>query len=202
MSARPDKTPTEKLLRNVRVTSKCRFNSAKRLENHSDFSFFTVTLLSLGLILIPLMQHNIKLNLEAYYLNAIQIFLAVATLVYSIIIEMSKYESRAEKLTICGNKLKYLSWKIDNKCSLIKEFSIEELNKFQKQYIKIILTSENHIPNDYNYARLEMKHDYQLSKTDSIVLQCKATIFSLKLYLIPTILLLLEGYFIYKIILF
>jgi hypothetical protein len=52
-------------------------------------------MLSLGLIFIPLMQNaDITLILSNKVINMMQVFLAVAILVYSIIISTSKYDIR------------------------------------------------------------------------------------------------------------
>ncbi|MFW3398424.1 SLATT domain-containing protein, partial [Aliarcobacter butzleri] len=97
----------EKFMFNVRTTAHCRYNASVRLQRLGKFSFFTLIFLSLGLVFIPLMQNaNIKLEIANNVINMMQIFLAVAVLVFSISISTSRYELRAETLRECGDKLK------------------------------------------------------------------------------------------------
>ena len=56
-SKREPKTPIQKLHMSVRVTSDCRYRAAIRLRMSSQASFIATTVLSLGLILIPLFQN-------------------------------------------------------------------------------------------------------------------------------------------------
>ncbi|WP_251373279.1 SLATT domain-containing protein, partial [Escherichia coli] len=101
--------PTQKLLNSMRVTSKCRYNASIRLKRQSQLSFFSTTVLSLGLILIPLLQNaDIHLHLPLKVLNMLQIFLAVSVLVYSVIIGTAHYEIRSKQLNECGDKIKDL----------------------------------------------------------------------------------------------
>jgi ABC-type multidrug transport system permease subunit len=90
----------------MRVTAKCRYNAAVRLQWQGKFAFFTTTVLSLGLIFIPLIQTaGVELAFGASFLNMMQIFLAVAILVYSVVIRTARYDVREETLTECGDKL-------------------------------------------------------------------------------------------------
>jgi hypothetical protein len=99
--------PGEKLLNSMRTTARCRFHAAQRLKKQGDFSFFTTTILSLGLILIPLIQNaEIKLAYSDKVLNMMQIFLAVSILVYSTINSTARYDLRSQVLSECGDKLK------------------------------------------------------------------------------------------------
>ena len=55
----------KKLLNSMRVTSACRFNASNRLEWQGKMSFVLTTILSLGLILIPLLQNSgVELRFE------------------------------------------------------------------------------------------------------------------------------------------
>lgn len=161
---RPKKTPTEKLQMSMRVTAKCRYNAATRLQRQGKFDFFTTTLLSLGLIFIPLMQNSgVKLAFEANVLNMMQIFLAVAVLVYSVVIGTARYEVRAEKLTECGDKLKELIRSIDREKGDEPALPQERVESYQGRYSDIVTDSENHNRSDYRLAVHEMVNDYFLT---------------------------------------
>ena len=72
----------EKLQMSMRTTAKCRYNASGRLQHQGKFSFFTTTVLSLGLVFIPLMQNaGVPLAFQANVLNMMLIFLGVAVLV-------------------------------------------------------------------------------------------------------------------------
>lgn len=158
---RPVKDAAEKLQMSMRVTAKCRYNAAVRLQRQGKFAFFATTVLSLGLIFIPLMQNAaVPLAYKSNVLNMMQIFLAVAVLVYSVVIGTARYESRAENLTECGDKLKELIRKLDKDRETKDEFSDDDLAKLQERYSDIATDTENHTRSDYRLAMLEMDRDY------------------------------------------
>jgi hypothetical protein len=154
----------EKLQRSMRVTAKCRYNAAERLRWQGKFAFFTTTVLSLGLIFIPLMQNaGVFLAFRPNVLNMIQIFLAVAVLVYSVVIGTARYEMRAENLTECGNKLKELIRELDKARESKKNTLDEDLTTYQMRYSDVVIDSENHMRSDYRLAMAEMSNDYYIS---------------------------------------
>ena len=74
----------DKLQLSMRTTAKCRYNASVRLHHQNKYSFFTTTVLSLGLVFIPLMQSaDLRLAFKPNVLNVMQIFLGVAVMVYS-----------------------------------------------------------------------------------------------------------------------
>ncbi|WP_428944285.1 SLATT domain-containing protein [Pantoea sp. FN060301] len=151
----------KKLLNSMRVTSKCRYNAAVRLKLQSQFSFFSTTVLSLGLILIPLLQNSdIKLYFSPKILNMLQIFLAVAILVYSVIIGTARYELRSEALNKCGDDIKDLIRKLRREVAEAKRSGASvELKKYNNQYDYVSTKSENHSRVDFILASLEMRFD-------------------------------------------
>lgn len=158
---RPVKDAAEKLQMSMRVTAKCRYNAAARLQRQGQFAFFTTTALSLGLIFVPLLQTSgVKLAFQANVLSMMQIFLAVLVLVYSVVIGTARYDVRAETLTECGDKLKELIRDIDSHRETQNTFSEKDLTAYQKRYSDIVTDTENHTRSDYELATLEMNHDY------------------------------------------
>jgi hypothetical protein len=89
-----------------------------------------------------------------------QIFLAVAVLVYSVVIGTARYDVRAEHLTECGDKLKELIREMDMEREAKGQIRDAELEKYQRRYSDIVTDSENHIRSDYSLATLEMRNDY------------------------------------------
>lgn len=161
--ARTPKQPYDKLLMSTRATAKCKFNASLRLRRGSKYSFATTTILSLGLILIPLLQNsNIALALSPQVLNMMQIFLAVAVLVYSIVMARAGLDVRAEKLNECGDDLKDLARELDKSIAERPENFSDLLDNFNKRYADITRNTEGHSRIDYMAARLDMPNDYHV----------------------------------------
>lgn len=158
---RDPKDAAEKLQMSMRVTAKCRYNAAVRLQHHSKFAFLATTVLSLGLIFIPLMQlAEIPLAFPDKVLSVLQIFMAVSVLVYSVVISAARYEVRAESLNECGDKLKELIRSIDNDRGASPPPGKSEIESYQQRYSDIVTDTENHDRSDYWLAMLEMERDY------------------------------------------
>lgn len=188
----------DRLRLSMRVTAKARYTASVRLKRTGTFAFITTTLLSLGLIFIPLMQNSgVTLALQPGVLNAMQIFLAVAVLVYSVMIGTSRYELRREQLNECGDKLK----------DLIREFnrekeaaggtlSKEKLEYFHQRYSDITTDVENHTRNDYRLVMLEMSKDYNVTGIPRLYEMCQAKLVQASAFAPGLSLLLVEAIFI------
>jgi hypothetical protein len=198
---RPVKDAAEKLQMSIRVTAKCRYNAASRLQRQSKFSFFTTTLFSLGLIFIPLMQNaGVSIHFNERVINMMVIFLAVAVLVYSVVIGTARYDVRAENLTECGDKLKELTREIDKDRETHKKISADLLSKYQKRYSDIVTDTENHERSDYRLAVLEMTNDYFISGLPRITNFTLAYIARIPSFTIPITMIFFEIFFIFDMI--
>lgn len=192
------KDSSEKLQMSMRMTAKCRYNASIRLQHQAKFSFFTTTVLSLGLVFIPLMQNaSVQLAFRPNVLNMMSIFLAVAVLVYSVVIGTARYDVRATQLTECGDKLKELIRGLDKDREAANSRIPEtKLDEYQKRYSDIVTDVENHVRNDYRFAELEMVNDYFLTGLPRLKLYIEAQLVRIFAYALPTLLLLLEVIFI------
>ncbi|EJB8418007.1 TPA: SLATT domain-containing protein [Vibrio vulnificus] len=197
INERKDKNAVEKLKMSMRATAKCRYFAAARLQRQARFSFFTTTVLSLGLIFIPLMQSSgVKLAYDTNVLGMMQIFLAVSVLVYSVVIATARYDVRAEKLTECGDKLKELIRAIDREVDAQKSMPDAELRVYQDRYSDISTDTENHISSDYKFAMLEMTRDYKITGIKRVQVWLAALLQSSIPLTLPAILLVIEVAFI------
>lgn len=188
---RPPKDAAEKLQMSMRVTAKRRYNAAVRLQKQSKFAFFATTALSLGLIFIPLMQTaNVPLAYPTNVLSVLQIFLAVASLVYAVVIGTARYEVRAENLTECGDKLKELIRSIDNDRASSTPPGKPEISEYQKRYSDIVTDTENHDRSDYWLAMLEMDRDYFITGAPRLIMWLKSLALRLVPYGIPLLMML------------
>jgi hypothetical protein len=159
----PMLTQRDKLIASMKTTAVSRYNASNRLSREGKVTFGVSTLFSLGLIFIPLMQlAKAPLKLSGDVLGAIQIFLAVAILVYSIVIGTARYEARSEQLNDCGDKIKDLIRELrvapvdpENEAALLRET--------QRRYSAIISDVENHDRSDYVLAILRSPDLYTLS---------------------------------------
>lgn len=187
----------EKFLASMRVTAKCRYGASGRLLKQSRFSFVTTTVLSLGLIFIPLMQNSgVPLAFEAKVLNMVQIFLAVSILVYSVVIGTARYDLRAEKLNECGDKLKDLIRSLKKDIYLKKSLDDTELSKYQQRYQDVTADTENHERSDFKLASLEMKEDYFISGVPRLLLYLTAHSQRLSAFAVPVLMIGFEVVFI------
>lgn len=190
-------TAFEKLHMSMRTTVKCRFAAADRLKNYARFSFFMTTVLSLGLILIPLIQNSqVRLSVAPSVLNMMQIFLAVAVLVFSVVIGTAKYELRAELLTECGNRLKELIREMNRLKGTEAEQEPGELERLEKEYSRITTDVENHARVDYRRTWLDMRNDYFLTGIPRLRFLMATYWYSFYPYLIPLILICMEIMFV------
>ncbi|MFQ6758556.1 MAG: SLATT domain-containing protein [Deltaproteobacteria bacterium] len=194
----PAETETDNLILSMKTTATSRYNASVRLKHRAKFAFFTTTILSLGLIFIPLMQNaGVKIAFPIGVLNAMQIFLAVSVLVYSVIIGTARYDLRSEKLNECGNKLKEIIREIRReKETCGGAISGEYLKTLQQRYSDITTEVENHIRNDYRLSLLNMKDEYSITGFKRLNLWIEYTLVNIFNYLTSIILLFVELVFI------
>lgn len=194
---RTAKSSAEKLQMSMRVTAKSRYNAATRLQNQGKCASFTTTSLSLGLVFIPLMQNAaIPLAFKPNVLNMMQIFLSVSTLIYSIVIETARFNTRAEKFTDCANRLKELIREIDNERETSANFTKEQLAEYQRRYSDIATDSENHSKSDFHLAMLEMRNQYHITGIPRLTMYMNALFSTSIAYLVPLLMIFFEVIFI------
>jgi hypothetical protein len=189
-------TPAERLLFGMTITSKARYNASIRIKRLNQFSFFITTVLSLGLILIPLLQNSeIKLAYPSRVLNMLQIFLAVAVLVYSVINSTARYETRAERLNECGDRIKELIRQLRADIAKAPTQPVN-IDQYNQRYTDISTDSENHSRADYGLALVRTPEYYSITGFPWAWELAKAVFNNLTSYFLPICLILLEIAFI------
>lgn len=143
------------------------------------------------------MQNSgINLHFSSGILNTMQTFLAVAILVYSVIIGTAQYELRAEKLNSCGVKLKQLTREIERELENQNDNRSQILKDYLEKYYEVIEHTENHSRTDYRLAMLEMKNDYHITGIprvkEYILAYCSRTVS----YALPIFMIVIELVFI------
>lgn len=140
------------LLRRTKVTTKSRYRASERLELHHKLSQWTVSLISVALVIIPVAQtFKVEAGVDQVYLNAIQTILAVLILVYSLLLGQENFVSRAKEMHRNGVELGRLARKLSGKGD---EVTDEEYASLTEEYYDILEKYENHKPIDYLYTKL------------------------------------------------
>lgn len=185
------------------TTIRCRYNASVRIANQGMFSFWTTVILSLGLIVIPLMEGaGFELSFSEGEISVFQIFLAISILVYSLSIALLQYDLRSYKMDCCADELKKLARDFDGFFGTELGGIGDSKNKrnklleFQDRYSIIMNSGENHSRNDFRRAVIDMPSDYNLCWVGRLVLRLKAWFFSFLLYILPASLILVEFVFI------
>lgn len=180
-------TLRNKLIASMKTTAISRYNASNRLSWQGKVTFSASTLISLGLIFIPLIQlAKVPLHLNTDVLGAIQIFLAVAILVYSIVIGTARYELRSEQLNDCGDKIKQLIRELRVAPRDTDAAEIELLRDYQQRYAEITSDVENHDRNDYILTILRTTELFKLTTAGRVFHWAKYCISALVPY-IPSI---------------
>ncbi|GFE71936.1 SLATT domain-containing protein [Chroococcus sp. FPU101] len=144
----------EELHRRIDVVTRVRYIAARRLKIHQRLSQWVITLISVILIIIPLLQtFQIKTKVSEQALNVIEVFLGVAILAYSLLLNMENYTSRAEKMQSCGVELTFLKSRIYP--YIHYKHNTKLYNQFAEKYNIILEKYENHDDIDYKFFTLE-----------------------------------------------
>ena len=182
------KDPTQILLRAAHITAKSRYNASIRLTRLGRFSFLTATVLSLGLILIPVLQlTDMHLAYPPKVLNGLQIFLAVAVLVYSVINGTARYEARAQALNDCGDRLKDLTRDLR---SMLAKGPVGDLELFNQRYTSINRDSEMHSRADYALATLQASDMFKITGLKRLLAHVEVWAANYVPYIIPSALMI------------
>ncbi|MCA9129809.1 MAG: SLATT domain-containing protein [Planctomycetales bacterium] len=148
------------LLRQIHLTSKCRYNASIRLKRLGRGTFLTTTILSLGLILMPMLQlARLRTAYPDPVVSSLQIFLAVAVLVYSIISATATYDTRARVLNDCADRIKHLGGELRTAL----QTGAPDLNEYAARYNGITRDSEMHSRSDYALAMLQARSQYNIT---------------------------------------
>jgi hypothetical protein len=142
----------EELLRRTKLTTKSRYRASERLERHHKFSQWTVSLISVALVFVPMLQaFNIPLGTSAIYLNATQAILAVLILVYSLLLGQENFISRSEAMHRNGVELGRFARKL---AGIEGDVSDVRYTELANEYYGILEKYANHKPIDYLFTQL------------------------------------------------
>jgi hypothetical protein len=112
--------------------------------------------------------YNLGSNINSSLVGLIQVFSAVAVLVYSLLIDKHDYSNLSEKMYSCASKLGELKLKIHPQLEL--QHDTESYDKLRDEYHGILKLYETHSNNDfrgdYIRAKLEMPENYTIKGID------------------------------------
>lgn len=143
----------KKLLDDVDITTRTRFNAAKRCSDLGSLSNWTISIISLMLIALPVMQNLsvIPFSSDNPAQNATSIILAAFILVFSQISNIENYSLRSYRYHECAVRLNRLKRLIKPYAAL--GIQIESYEDLICKYDDIIKDYENHIDLDYQTTR-------------------------------------------------
>lgn len=152
-----------KLYGRVSKTAASRFNASRRLRIHNAASLWTISLFSLGLILVSLLQ---ALSLPMPYpdkiVNLVQVFLSITILVISVILTMNNYGIRAERFHACGLEMNEIALRLERVER--EDGTIEDYNAFADEYGEILRRYDNHEQIDFMFMKLQKPQHYSEPK--------------------------------------
>lgn len=185
------KDEAEKYQQSLIRASVCRYEASSRLKYRSVFSFQATIALSMGLIFIPLMQAtNLKLALSNEVLNMLQLFIAVAVLIFSVINSQSRYGIRAVHLNACGDEIKALARALSARLSILPDGAKIKISDIQANYMSIKVDVENHSRTDYHFAcmkEVDLSSLNFIGWVSYIALLVTARLKYIAPYLVPTL---------------
>lgn len=147
------KERVEKLLGDLKSTSKSRFQAARRLEKVDRLSQWTINLISLELILIPTLTLSgaIKSN---PYITSYSVFAPVFILFFSVSQSAEKYSLRAHQMHECGMRVNKLRRQIaSSDVSMITSTFFKEC---LDAYDDVLRDYPNHDTVDYLSSEYEL----------------------------------------------
>ena len=153
--------PYEKLAQNVDLVAKNYFVSSKRLQLHDVLSQWTLSLLSLGLIILPLCEVFDLTQAPEKMISFMSITLAVVVLVFSLLIGVNKHGLRADRMHVAGLDFNNLLRKMRGNSDA--QIQLKEYGEFNRQYDEILRRCENVDDIDYIRGKLNTKKNEPIS---------------------------------------
>ena len=135
----------------VYKTALSRFQASKRLQLHGSFSLLSISIFSIILILISILQvAGFKFVVSDLIVSVGQVFLSVLILCFSIAISLSDFGLKSSRHHACGMELNCLVTLLKNKWGIVVTDS--EYEGWVSKYSNILDKYENHLSIDFDKA--------------------------------------------------
>ena len=150
-------TNCDALRQMISKTVAARFQASRRLDFHNKLSLFSISLFSIILILVALLQLvEFDFSFGSVAVNIGQVFLSIVILCFSIAISMSDFSLKSSKHHECGVQLNELVYKLMNKWGVT--LSDQEYEQRLSEYFNILSKFENHTETDN--SRVNKRTEY------------------------------------------
>jgi hypothetical protein len=145
----------EKLGDNVYLVTKNYFAASKRLALHKSASQWTLSLLSLGLIVLPLLTvTKMPMRYPQNVVDFASISLAVAVLMFSLLIGANTYSVRSERMHRAGLELNELMREMRSHVGDPEK--MKHYQEFDRRYGDILQRYENVDEVDYTKGKISI----------------------------------------------
>ncbi|MBY0572490.1 MAG: SLATT domain-containing protein [Undibacterium sp.] len=152
-------TPVEHLLRSLQITATSRFFAAKRFRSHESWSLWAISIASLLLIFIPLFKpFGLQIYLSDGLVNVAQVLSAAIILVFSLLVNGSKYGERAEMMHSCALSINSISRRLEY--HIHTNTAEVELAGLRTEYENLLEKHENHSDHDFLRAQIRKFSKY------------------------------------------
>ena len=140
------------------MTYYCRFSASRRLKKHEALSLWTISIFSVGLIVLPIAKAlGVQTN-ASQMVTMLEVASAIVILVYSIIVNKSDFSHRSSQYHHCGLELNDLNRKLYKYKD--REVSDEDVDKYTNTYNEILRRYENHSNLDFFSAKVNSFPEY------------------------------------------
>lgn len=183
-TSKREETPEEHLLRSLRITAISRFIAAKRLRSHEAWSLWSISFASLLLIFVPLFKpFGIDVYLSDPIVNVTQVLAAAVILVFSLLVNASKFGERAELMHSCALSINSISRRLEELMHNNK--AVTGLSALRVEYENLLEKHENHSDLDFLFAQIRRYKKYYkitcLTQLRAAIRHC----FSYTQYIVP-----------------
>jgi len=140
------------------MTYYCRFSASRRLKKHEALSLWTISIFSIGLIILPIAKAlGVQTN-ASQMITMLEVTSAIVILVYSIIVNKSDFSHRSSQYHHCGLELNDLNRKLYKFKD--REVSDEDVDSYTDTYNEILRRYENHSNLDFFSAKVNSFPEY------------------------------------------
>lgn len=149
----------EELYDRVQKTATSRFYAHDRLKSHHNASLWTITFFSMGLIFVPLIHtFGLESRFSPAYSSFIQVVLAIVILVISVILNMTNFSVKADRIHQCGMILNAFSRRVHRHINDRSDSTTYDA--LVKEYDDVLQRYDNHTPIDYLFTKNHMSNYY------------------------------------------
>ncbi len=151
----------------INKTCKGRFQADKRLKAHASWAVWSITLTSILLILISLLDgFDLIASYSSKQISVIQILASIFILCYSLILTMKNYSVDAVKMHRCGLELSDLLFEVHP--FVEQPGTDDDYDRLREKYAHILSRYDNHDDIDHLIIKSKNKKLYTTTKWEDL----------------------------------